>query len=86
MYGTGTRSYNRSGEARENRRQQALATAEHLAQARPEVLLDTSWLMCRCDGRPDPHAAHDMREVLNFRPWYRWKYLVERAGGDFGAK
>lgn len=79
-YGVGTKSYNGSAEARESKRQRAEATERYATQARQEVLLDRSWLMCRCDGRVDPHPAHEMREMLNFRPWFRWKYLAERVG------
>lgn len=61
MYGTGTRSYNRSTEARENKRQQAEATAQYLAGPREEVVLVGNWLMCRCDGpaRSAPGALDD---------------------------
>lgn len=84
MYGMGTRSYNRSTEARQNRLAQAEATEKYLAGPRREIVLGPEWLGCRCDGRPQGHAAHDMREVLNFRPWFRWEYLVERdAEGEW---
>ena len=78
-YGVGTKSYNGSTEARESKRQQAEATERYAAQERKEVVLDMSWHTCRCDGRPDPHPVHPRREFINFKPWFRWKYLVERA-------
>jgi hypothetical protein len=79
MYGTGTRSYNRSTEARENKRLQHEATERYLQMPRREVALGGEWLVCRCDGLPDPHPAHAMREILNVLPWFRWAYLVKRA-------
>lgn len=86
-YGVGTKSYNSSGEAREVKRQRAEATARYEASTKSEIALDGSWLMCRCDGNPDPHPAHAMREILNFRPWFRWAYLVARARGElYGSK
>lgn len=85
MYGLGTRSYNNSTEARQNKAERKEATARYEQQPQQEVLLDGSWLMCRCDGWPDPHPAHKMREMLNFRPWFRWDYLVQRAKGRNGV-
>jgi hypothetical protein len=70
-YGTGTRSYNRSTEARQNSLAQKEATARYLATPRQEILLGPEWLMCRCAGRRDAHPAHGMAEFINFRPWYR---------------
>lgn len=79
MYGTGTRSYNNSTEARENKRQQKEATERHLEKPRTEILLDANWLMCSCDGRPHKHQAHQMRELINYRPWYRYEYMEKRG-------
>jgi hypothetical protein len=86
MYGLGTRSYNRSTEARENKRQQREATEKFLAAPRAQKLLGPEWLVCRCDGRPQPHAAHTMREIDNFTPWFRSEYLAQRARRDNGEK
>lgn len=71
-YGFGTRSYNNSTEARENKRQQKEATDKFLAKPHREIVLDRTWLMCHCDGWPWPHPAHHMREIEQYRPWRRW--------------
>jgi hypothetical protein len=73
-YGTGTRSYNRSTEARESKRQQREVTERYLNQPKRQVLLNSIWLVCRCMGSPQPHQAHSLSEVLNFRPWFRWRH------------
>jgi hypothetical protein len=46
-YGIGTRSYNASTEARENKRQQREATDRYLAQPRREIVLVGFWLRCQ---------------------------------------
>jgi hypothetical protein len=84
VYGLGTRSYNRSTEARENKRAVRAATEKFLNAPRVEVLLGPEWLVCRCDGRMQPHATHGLREIVNFRPWFRYAYLLERANNGAG--
>ena len=85
QYGTATRSYNRSAYKREMNRQIAAKTAQYMSTERVAVALGSDWLTCRCDGQPDPHQAHPMREVLNYRPWFRWEYLKARAARDNGT-
>lgn len=68
VYGTGTRSYNRSTEARQNKLAQKQATEAYERGPKREILLDSSWLMCVCDNLR-PHQAHSMKEIENFRPW-----------------
>lgn len=77
MYGSNTRSYNRSTEARENKKRVREATEKYLQSQHKPKQLDSSWLMCECDGRPHKHPAHPMREVINFTPWFRWRWNVK---------
>ena len=71
MYGTGTRSYNRSTEARENKRQQREVTKKYLAG---ELKLGNTVVgpICRCRSFRLPHElkAHDrLIDHLDWRPW-----------------
>jgi hypothetical protein len=77
MYGSGTRSYNRSAEARENKRLQREATERYEAGRRNAIALDTSWLMCSCCALPHKHPAHPYREIIRFAAWFRWRGNVE---------
>ena len=76
-YGPGTRSYGKSAEARESKRQMAEATERFLAQPRELIALDPSWIMCSCSMQPHKHPAHTHAQVEAYywhkaRQW-RWK-------------
>lgn len=62
VYGTGTRSYNRSTEHRENKRQQAEATAAYLAQKHDPV--EIRWSMCTCRSFSMPHSPDRHKELM----------------------
>jgi hypothetical protein len=72
MYGTGTRSYNRSAEKRESDRQRAAATAAH--QARPQNVVEVPigcpccrFVVCIYRGRPMSATSRDWEA----EPWRR---------------
>lgn len=65
-YGLGTRSYNRSTEARENRRQQREATARYLESPRQEL---TAPLLCRCLSWEFPHEIEVHRQLNSDYDW-----------------
>lgn len=67
-YGFGTRSYNRSAEARENKRQQREVTERYLAtrdQAKPVE----AWLLCRCLSWEFPHEIEQHRQLNSEYDW-----------------
>lgn len=67
-YGTGTRSYNRSTEHRESKKQQADATARYL---RGELGLGdcTVPLVCHCRSFHYPHSSTKHRELKGDWDW-----------------
>lgn len=66
VYGIGTRSYNRSTEHREMKRQQAEATAKFLAKPRAEVIAP---LVCHCRSFEFPHGLEKHRELRSDWDW-----------------
>jgi len=77
MYGTGTRSYNRSTEHRESKRQQAEATAEYLATPRVEIVVP---LICTCRSFrfAHPPARHGtLKHPADWTPWQQ-RYRLDR--------
>ena len=77
QYGPGTRSYNRSAEKRESKAQQAIVTEKYLVAPRFEVILDASWLICRCRAFADPHGIEKHREL---RAEWDWRPESDRRG------
>jgi len=72
MYGTGTRSYNRSTEAREMKKQRAEATRRFEQQPLgPPILLP---IACACNRYPFPHL-HEERQVK----WAQRAELIVRG-------
>lgn len=74
VYGLGTRSYNRSAEARENKRQQAEATARFEQSQRVEIVMG---LVCTCRSFNLPHSPERHRELAG--DW-DWSLESERSG------
>jgi hypothetical protein len=66
VYGLGTRSYNRSTEARRNRESQKKATAEYQAQERVEIPV-TPRCDCMCFRLPHELTAH--KKLKSERDW-----------------
>lgn len=83
MYGNGTRSYNRSPEAREMKRQRAEATKREearLAAGRFETIIVGP--MCRCDAFQYPHEAIAHLRCLSdgaMKGWLIWKAIVNES-------
>lgn len=75
MYGTGTRSYNRSTEHRESKKTQAEATAKYL---RGELNLGDciAPLVCTCRSFHSPHSPEKHREL---RGEWDWRTPEERG-------
>jgi hypothetical protein len=70
MYGTGTRSYHRSAEHRENKRQQKLATKRFLEKkAAGELKAETAPLLCRCHSFRFPHETSAHRRLKSDYDW-----------------
>jgi hypothetical protein len=74
VYGLGSRSYNRSAENRENKRQVAAATAAYLAI--PHEAVEIRWSMCTCRSFRLPHdpVEHSkgpmrLRSDMDWRTW-----------------
>jgi hypothetical protein len=75
-YGTGTRSYNRSAEAREMKRQQKQATLQYEeAKARGEVKAGNVPLLCTCASWDYPHELSAHKQL---RAEYDWPTPEER--------
>jgi hypothetical protein len=76
MYGTGTRSYNRSSEAREMKRQQKLATEKYQeAKEKGEIKPKTLPLLCRCLSFRYPH---EMEAHQRLRGDHNWPTFEQR--------
>ena len=76
-YGTGTRSYNRSTEARQSKLAQRQATAEYLAAPRTVITLP---LVCTCRSCrfPHPPSRHGtLKHPADWTPWQR-RYREDR--------
>jgi hypothetical protein len=71
-YGFGTRSYNRSAEARENKRARAEATAKYLDGPKKESIAP---LLCRCRSWEFPHELEQHRQLSCE---YDWPTSAER--------
>lgn len=70
MYGLGTRSYNRSTEARENKRAQKEATERYLqASAKGEIKPIMAPLLCRCRSWEFPHEIEQHRQLRSEFDW-----------------
>ena len=70
MLGTGTRSYNRSPEARGNKRAQKAATAKFLeARERGEVKPVIVSLLCRCSSWEFPHEIEQHKQLGEDHKW-----------------
>jgi hypothetical protein len=91
VYGLGTRSYNRSTEARENKRAQAEATAKFLAQPRAEIVVP---LVCTCRSYRFAHPSSRHGTLKHPADWTPWQEryeldrehnaLVEKSGHHWG--
>ena len=71
-YGLGTRSYNRSSEARQNKLAQRDATERYLREPKPEVILGP-----RCNCRSF-RAAHDISAHGSLQSDFDWTPWEER--------
>jgi hypothetical protein len=69
VYGIGTRSYNRSGEHREMRRQQAEVTAKFLASPREPFTI----LLCHCRSFRFGHRPSEHSQLRSERDWRTWQ-------------
>ncbi len=65
-YGLGTRSYNRSTEARQNKLAQKEATAKYLEQPRREIEVGP---ICTCRSFNLPHELNRHAELASDRDW-----------------
>jgi hypothetical protein len=77
-YGVGTKSYNRSGELRELKRQQAEATERYLANSHEPILLP---LTCACLSYRFPHwpLAHStLTHQGDWTPWQERYYFENK--------
>src|SRR5271169_5610902 len=63
MYGTGTRSYNRSTEKRQSDKTRRAITAAYEAQMVPDSV-PVDWAMCRCAEHAHPHPPHSEELVI----------------------
>lgn len=78
VYGLGTRSYNRSAEHRENKKQVAAATAAWLAKPHDQV--EIRWSMCTCRSFRLPHDPKDHSEgQLRLRRDTDWRTWQQRG-------
>ncbi len=68
MYGLGTRSYNRSTEARQNKKAQKEATVKYLKQPRREVVVGP---ICKCLSFNLPHGLERHKELRSEHDWSR---------------
>ena len=66
VYGFGTRSYFRSTEHRENKRQQAEATAKYIAEPKREVTIGP---FCSCRSFDLPHELSKHAELRSEMDW-----------------
>jgi len=70
VYGLGTRSYNRSREARLNKEAVVEATKKYLETQQPEIMLP---FPCTCRSFRDPHDPARHSELRSDYDWRTWK-------------
>lgn len=70
MYGTGTRSYNRSTEAKEMKRQQKVATESYLAAPTRTVTVEPQ---CNCLSFRLPHGISAHKTLQSDYDWTPWE-------------
>lgn len=77
-YGVGTRSYNRSSEAREVKRQAKEATEKYLAQPHVPIILP---VMCDCRSYRFPHPISRHKTLKHPGDWTPWqeRYFFDKA-------
>jgi hypothetical protein len=78
MYGLGTRSYNRSTEARANKLARKEATEKYLASPRKEVIVGP---MCNCQSFDLPHELIRHRELSSEHDWSLEKHRYKPVWG-----
>lgn len=77
VYGIGTRSFNRSTEHREMKRQQAEATKRYYESARVEVVIGP---VCTCRSFAMPHFPEAHKKL---RGDWDWRTPEERSGSEY---
>ena len=75
VYGYNTKSYLRSTEHRESKRQQKIATEQYLAAPRVEVIVGP---ICTCRSFRYPHELSVHRKLKGDWDWRTWQ---EREAG-----
>ena len=75
VYGLGTRSYNRSAERREMKRQAEEATAAYIAQPHPQVIVGP---LCFCRSFQYAHVIERHQELMSDYDWRSWQQRQER--------